>query len=221
MASSLGELEKRLQLVSHSEEAIQAVQDFSNALAGTKQRLELWNAINAIVRKPIEYNETAALGFNTPDDLFHVLQGDIVQTEAAYFYGERIAGMPKYAVLNSSCDVVPNRASHASLLRILPIRKDEERAKEKLGLLLKFSRRDSMYLPPLADDPEAVVGNAISFEGICQIRSSDLFLANRIASLSLVGWRIFASFTRTVMARANPREVKIRTAVEQPAQGIG
>ena len=57
--------------------------------------------------------------------------------------------------------------AHASLLRILPIRKDDERAKEKLGTLLKFSRRDYMYLPALPDDTDDVVGNVISFEGIC------------------------------------------------------
>jgi len=193
---------------------MQAVQAFSDSLSGTRTRLDVWNAVNAIVRKPIEYKETSALGFDTADDQFSVLQGDIIQTEAAYFYGERVAGMAKFAVLNSSCDLVPGRTAHASLLRILPIRKDEERAKEKLGTLLKFTRRDSMYLPALADDPEDVVGNAISFEGICQIRSSDLFLGNRVASLSVVGWRIFASFTRTVMARANPREVELRMAVE-------
>ena len=215
MASSLGELERQLRSISHSEEAIQAVQAFSTGLAGTKRRLEVWNAVNAIVRKPIDYSETSALGFDTPDDQFSVLQGDIVQTEAAYFYGERIAGMPKFAVLNSSCDLVPGRTALASLLRILPIRRDEERAKEKLGTLLKFSRRDSMYLPALPDDTEDVVGNVISFEGICQIRSSDLFLANRAASLSVVGWRIFASFARIVMARANPREVELRMAVER------
>ena len=111
-------------------------------------------------------------------------------------------------------DLVPGRTAHASLLRILSIRRDEERAKEKLGTLLKFSRRDSVYLPVLPDDPEDVVGNVISFEGICQIRSTDLFLARRIASLSVVGWRIFTSFTRTVLARANPREVELRMAVE-------
>jgi len=214
MASSLEDLEQQLRSISHSEEAIHAVQAFSNSLSGTKARLDVWNAVNAIVRTPIEYKETSALGFDTADDQFSVLQGDIVQTEAAYFYGERIAGMAKFAVLNSSCDLVPGRTAHASLLRILPIRKDEERAKEKLGTLLKFTRRDSMYLPALADDAEDVVGNAISFEGICQIRSSDLFLGNRVASLSVVGWRIFASFTRTVMARANPREVELRMAVE-------
>lgn len=128
--------------------------------------------------------------------------------------GERIAGMPKFAVLNSSCDMVPGRMTHASLLRILPIRKDEERAKEKLGTLLKLSRRDSMYLPVLPNDAEDVVGNVISFEGICQTRSSDLFLAHRVASLSVVGWRTSASFTRTVMAHSNPREVELRMAVE-------
>jgi hypothetical protein len=157
MASSLGELERQLRSISHSEEAIQAVQVFSNGLAGTKGRLEVWNAVNAIVRKPIDYGETSALGFDTPDDRFSVLQGDIVQTEAAYFYGERIVGMSKFAVLNSSCDLVPGRTAHASLLGILPIRKDEDRAKEKLGTLLKFSRRDSMYLPAMPDDTEDVV----------------------------------------------------------------
>jgi hypothetical protein len=68
MTSSFGEIERQLQSISHSEEAIQAVQAFSNGLAGTKRRLEVWNAVNAIVRKPIDYGETSALGFDTPDD---------------------------------------------------------------------------------------------------------------------------------------------------------
>lgn len=41
-----------------------------------------------------------------------------------------------------------------------------------------------------------------------------LRLAHRVASLSVVGWRIFASFTRTALARANPREVELRMAAE-------
>jgi hypothetical protein len=65
-----------------------------------------------------------------------------------------------------------------------------------------------------ADDTKDVVSNVISFEGICQIRPSDLFLANRAASLSVVGWCIFVSFARTVMTRANPREVELRMALE-------
>ena len=53
MALLLGELEQQLRSISHSEEAIQAVQAFSKGLAGTKARLEVWNAANAILGKPI------------------------------------------------------------------------------------------------------------------------------------------------------------------------
>jgi hypothetical protein len=72
-----------------------------------------------------------------------------------------------------------------------------------------------MYIPPLPDDHTDVIANVMLFDGICQIRSEDLLLANRIASLSLAGWRIFASFARGVLMRANPREVAMRTAIER------
>jgi hypothetical protein len=76
-----------------------------------------------------------------------------------------------------------------------------------------------MYLPPLPSDAAEVLCNVIHFDGVCQIRSSDLVLANRIASLSLVGWRIFASFSRMVVARANQRECQMRVAIEgQPSR---
>lgn len=210
----LADLEQKLRSLSHNEEAIQEVQRFSSLLAGTKERLAIWNVNNAILRRPIESGEVAALGFNTPDDAFTMLQGDVIRTEAAYFLGERVTGRPKYAILNSSCDLVPGRSSYGALLRIVELRRDEEKAKEKLGTLLKFTRRDSMYLPVLPDDGSDVIGNVIQFDGICQIRSSELLLSHRLASLSLVGWRIFASFVRTVIARANPREVLIRSAIE-------
>jgi hypothetical protein len=212
----LADLEQKLRSLSHNEEAIQEVQRFSSLLAGTKERLAIWNTKNAILRRPIETGEVAALGFNTPDDAFTMLQGDVIRTEAAYFLGERVTGRPKYAILNSSCDLVPGRSSYAALVRIVELRRDEEKAKEKLGTLLKFTRRDSMYLPVLPDDGSDVIGNVIQFDGICQIRSSELLLSHRLASLSLVGWRIFASFVRTVIARANPREVLIRSAIEAP-----
>jgi hypothetical protein len=185
----LAALEVKLSELSHSDEAIREVQSFSERLAGTKARLETWNADNAMLRPPIQLSESAALGFDSADDAFTLLQGDVVSTDSAYFFGERVTGRPRYAVLNSSCDLVPGRSSCASLLRISPIRKGEQSAREKLGTLLKFSRRDSMYLPVTRDDDHDVVGNVIQFDGICQIRLADLLLANRIASLSLVGWR--------------------------------
>ena len=212
----LAKLEEKLRALSHSEDAIQEVQTFSSMLSGTKERLTIWNADDAILRRPIESGEVAALGFDTPDDAFMMLQGDVIRSESAYFLGERVTGRPKYAILNSSCDLVPGRSSYAALLRILELRRQEENAKEKLGTLLKFTRRDSMYLPVLPDDDPDVIGNVIQFDGICQIRTSELLLSHRLASLSLVGWRIFASFARTVIARANPREALIRSAAEAP-----
>jgi hypothetical protein len=126
MAFSLEELEQQLRSISHSEEAIQAVQAFSNGLAGTKAPWRFGTRRMRLSADRSNMDKAAALGFDTPNDQFTVLQGDIVQSEAAYFYGERIAGMPKFAVLNSSCDPVPGRTAHASLLRILSIRRDEE-----------------------------------------------------------------------------------------------
>jgi hypothetical protein len=213
-------LERELRTLSHTEDGIKIVEKFSVALNGTKERLAAFNASNALVRRPIDPFETAALGFNTEDDKFSLLQGDIVTTEAAYLLGEWITGTPKYAVLNSSCDLVPNRNKFAILLRISEIKRSEASAKEKLGTLLKFTRRDSMYVPVLPSDHVGVIANVIQFDGVCQIRTEDLLLANRIASLSLVGWRIFGSLTRVVFARANPREAQFREAIEN-RQGEG
>lgn len=167
------------------------------------------------MRPPITPEETQALGFNEPDDNFTLLQGGVVTTEAAFYLGERVTGHPKYVVLSSSCDLVPNRRKCAALLRALEIRESEKDAAAKLNLLLKFLRTDSMYLPVLPSDDSDILCNVIQFDGMCQIRSSDLLLSTRIASLSLVGWRMFASFSRTVLARANPRETEMRVAIEQ------
>lgn len=212
---ALAELERKLSSLSHSDEAIQEVERFCASLNGTRARLAVWNRTNAIVRRPIEPETSAALGFNTNDDAFLVLQGDIVRTESAYFFGDRLIGNPKYAVLNSSCDLVPGRTTFSSLLRMSEISREDPNVNAIVGQLLKFTRRDSMYIPPLPDDPNNVVANVIRFDGIAQIRTDDLQLGDRIASLSLVGWRIFASFVRTVVARANPREALIRSVIER------
>ena len=214
-APTLKDLEVKLKELSHSEAALNAIKEFSGSLKGTTERLAVFNADRAIVRSPILSDETRALGFDQPDDDFRLLQGDIVATESAYFLGERVTGPPKYVVLSSSCDLVPERRKHAALLRISEIRRDDAEAKAMLNLLLQFRRTDSMYLPVLPTDGADIICNAVDFDGVCQITSSDLILANRIASLSLVGWRIFASFSRMVIARANSRECEMRLSLER------
>jgi len=219
--ATLSDLQLKLENLSHSESAIDEIQAFSKLLEDTKTRLAVFNSDRGLVRQPIRAEEAQALGFNTEDDVFTLLQGDIVSTEAAFYLGERVCGHPKYIVLSSSCDLVPERRECASLLRIKEIRKSEPESYSKLNLLLRFRRRESMYLPLLPIDDDNVLCNVVQFDGVCQIRSADLLLANRIASLSLVGWRIFGSFARTVIVRANTREAEMRSAIEQPPmQGV-
>jgi hypothetical protein len=70
-----------------------------------------------------------------------------------------------------------------------------------------------MYLPRLPDDSSDIVGNALLFDGIVQIKLDDLLLATRHASLSLVGWRIFGSMVRSIIVRAGEEEVKMRSSL--------
>ncbi len=118
-------------------------------------------------------------------------------------------------VLSSSCDIAPGRRQCAALLRVIEIRKSEPDVGAKLNLLLKFKRRDSMYLPPLSQDGSEVVCNVVQFDGICQIRSGDLLLAKRIASLSLVGWHIFSSLSKMVIGRAIGAPVNPLSEIER------
>lgn len=213
MSPLLAELEARLQALSHSTEAVEAIEEFASSFKNTNERLVVLNADGALIRAPIQMEEAQALGFNRPDDEFVILQGDLVRTDSAYLFGDRVVGRPLYVVLNASCDLVPGRRESALLLPLADVLLSDASAKSDLNLLTKYRRRNMMYLPPLPDDPPNVAGHAVLFDRPCQIRLSDLQLANRVASLSLVGWRMFGAIARTVVARANPREIEMRRAV--------
>ncbi len=206
-------LETQLRNLSHSDEALKIIQDFANNLRKTRQRQKIFGEEGALVRPPIEYQEMLLRGVLKPDeDPFLLLQGDIVSTDSGYFLGERISGS-KFAIATSTCDLVSGRRQYAALLRIHPIRATEEYAAQLLGELLKFKSTSRMYLPALPDDPDEVIANAILFDGIVQIRLDDLLLATRLASLSMVGWRIFGSLLRSILVRAGVSEVEMRASL--------
>ncbi|MBV9389621.1 MAG: hypothetical protein JOZ78_24630 [Chroococcidiopsidaceae cyanobacterium CP_BM_ER_R8_30] len=208
----LAALEAQLQALSHSDQALKLIQLFATNLGKTKQRQRVFNAKGALVREPIIYQDVLAQGLIEADeDPFLLLQGDIVATDAAYFMGERLTGT-KFAVVTSTCDLVPKRRQYATLLSVQTINSNDPRTPQLLGELLKFSSTQRMYLPPLPDDPSEVIGNALVFDGIVQVRIEDLLIATRHASLSLVGWRIFGSLVRTLMVRAGASEVKMRSS---------
>lgn len=206
-------LEEQLRSLSHDDQALKIIQSFATNLSKTKDRQAVFNAKGALVREPIAFQDVLERGLVSPEeDAFILLQGDIVSTDAAYFLGERITGT-KFAVASSTCDLVPSRRQYAALLRIQPLKADEPNTKDLLSQLLKFSSTQRMYLPPLPNDPAGVIGNAVLFDGIIQVQLVDLLLATRHASLSLVGWRIFGSLVRTIMARAGVSEVTMRSSV--------
>ena len=87
--------------MSHSRAALDAIQEFSEQLKSTTERLKVFNADRAIVRLPILPDETRALGFDRPEDDFTFLQGDVVATESAYFLGSASLVFP------STCSLAP------------------------------------------------------------------------------------------------------------------
>jgi hypothetical protein len=216
---NLTTLETQLRDLSHDDQALRLIQEFADRLGKTKHRQKIFGAEGAIVRKPIDYRDVLARGaIGTDEDPFTLLQGDIVSTDAAYFLGERITDTKFAAVrilkgiASSTCDLIPSRRQYAALLRLQPIRADDPNAKQLLSELLKFSSTKRMYLPPLPNDPHEVIGNAVVFDGILQIRLEDLLMSTRHASLSLVGWRIFGSLVRSILVRAGAGEAEMRVS---------
>ena len=80
--TSLAELESVLANHSHTEVALREVEAFSAMHRDTKERLKVWNGDRVLLRQPIECDHCKQLGFDRPEDVFAVLQGDIVSTEA-------------------------------------------------------------------------------------------------------------------------------------------
>jgi hypothetical protein len=142
------------------------------------------------------------------------LQGDVIRTDAAYFLGIRKTGYEKFVALNSSCDLVEGRADVSLILPVQCLRRGEDRINDKICNLTKFALNDCMYIPPLPGESDDIVGNVIRFGETHQIRTQELFLASRMASLSLLGWRIFGAFSRMVFSRTTTGELAFREAIE-------
>ena len=206
----LSELERSLAGLSHGDEALQLVKNFAQQLPRGSRA----EAFKDLAMPPIEYAEALARGvIPVGEDPFVLLQGDIVRTDAAYHQGERQVGQ-LHLVANATCDLVPGRREFATLLPILPVRRDQPKVKEILGELLSFRSNRRMYLPPLSENLD-ILGNAIELDRLASIRLEALLLAERVASLSLIGWRVLGSHLRAFFTRAGGSEVEMRAAYTQ------
>jgi hypothetical protein len=211
LPTDLAALELLLRDLSHDDRALQLVKSFAEGLGKTKQRQQVFNAPGALICSPLDYDTAVSSGkIVSTEDRFVLLQGDIISSNAAYLLGERLLGM-KFVVASATCDLVPGRRKYAALLQIQPITVGNPQAANLLGQLLKFQSTQRLYLPPLPDDSPDTLANAVLFDGIVQIDLERLLLANRIGSLSLVGWRIFGSIIRSLLARTGDGEVRLRS----------
>jgi hypothetical protein len=210
-------LERQLAALSHSDEAARVIESaVTERFKKTAERQIAFAQPDMICVEPISYSDAVASGAISEDeDQFTTLQGDIVSTEAAYLMGGRIVGSPMFAVLNSTCDLVPGRREYASLLRVAPVTGEGDALKSALHHLLSFRSRRDLYLPPLPNEDVPTLGYAIRFDGVAQIRMEDLLLAKRLCSLSLVGWRIFGSFARVLISRAGDGEAGLRAKLHR------
>ncbi|GAB4458617.1 MAG: hypothetical protein OHK0029_20100 [Armatimonadaceae bacterium] len=206
----INDLQERLRQAAHSQEALDEIQRFAAGLGKTRQRQEFFNTEGVLLVPPIYHQEAMERRLvSEEEDAFTLLQGDVIFTRSAYFMGERLTET-YYLVASATCDLVPQRRQYAALFPLHRITPDDPNAKSLLGELLAFKSTRRMYLPPLPEDPENVLANAIEFDGIAQARLEDILLANRVASLGAIGWHILAAHLRSLFSRTGDSEVWLR-----------
>ena len=205
LLEQLKQLEADLAPLTHNPAILERVRAFTNELGSkTGQRQAVLN-LHGVLQTALEN------GYPANADIFSVLQGDIISTQSAYFMGERLTGERRFMVLTPTCDLVFERRQYASLLEVKAIRADTPNAGVLLSSLTAFKRSDAMYLPALQADLErGILGFAVSFDGICSIGNTEIQTATRVASASLVGWRVFCAMLQSVLTRASEDEVILR-----------
>lgn len=175
---------------------------------------------------PVDHAEALA-AYPELRDQFDILQGDIVRTDAAYLLGERAAGAT-YVVASATCDSVVRpkpRQGTILLLPVVPFAEGDFAGKtadarersmaELLERLLSFDTSRALYLPGLPGDPAEVLVNTISFKDVCTMASDLVPTVERVASMTLVGWRAFSLLVRSLITRTGDEELGFRAAVDE------
>lgn len=213
----LNALEQRLAPLSHGTEALTILRDTLRRFGAVAARQFFLN--EHLLCAPIEYDDVQ-LRLPGPLEPFHILQGDIVRTDAAYVLGDRQSGNSTYVVATSTCDIVPGRREMAHLLPVVPRRMsdydDPQRLRNDLANLIAFKTTRYFYLPPLPDDEQDVTFNVVLIDPFAQCSNAALALAERRASMTLIGWRIFGALLRAIQVREADEEVSIRRSALSP-----
>lgn len=191
--------------------------------------LDIWQRQAELDRvwleRPISHAEAKA-AYPSLTDEFSLLQGDIVRSEAAFILGERRPGT--YVVATATCDAVVKPKPRQKSILLLPVlprtlasfegRTDEKRGRSAetiLNTLVTFGQRRLLYLPKLSDDQAPVLFNQISFQDLAVLAADQVPIVERVASMSLVGWRAFNLLVRALITRTGEEELGFRAAVTE------
>jgi hypothetical protein len=208
--ADIDQLEQRLAPLSHGDDALVVLQEFLKRLGSWRERQKFLNT--HLVCAPIHYE---AVKSRLPIDPgpFFVLQGDIIRTHAAFSLGEHPPGA-SYAIATSTCDLMPSYGRETILLLpVVPVSQgseSEEKLRRELGNLVSFRPKRYFYLPPLPDDAPDVLFNVVQLDPFAQARKEDIIVAERRASMTLIGWRVFGALLRSLEVREGAEEVDVR-----------
>lgn len=208
--ANIDQLEQRLAPLSHGDDALVVLQEFLKRLGSWRERQTFLNT--RLLCAPIRY-EGVKSRLSVDPGPFSVLQGDIVRTDAAFSLGERPEGA-SYAIATSTCDLMPAYGRETVLLLpVLPATEGgerEEKLRQELGNLVSFRPKRYFYLPPLPDDAPDVLFNIVHLDPFAQAHKRDVVVAERRASMTLIGWRVFGALLRSLEVREGAEEVDVR-----------
>jgi hypothetical protein len=109
---------------------------------------------------------------------------------------------------------VPGRRESALLLPVEPRRLSDYQSRQTLegdlSNLVVFRSTRYFYLPSLPDDEPDVLFNVAHLDPLAQCANEALALAERRASMTLIGWRVFGAALRNIQIREAVGEADFR-----------
>lgn len=156
---------------------------------------------------------TATDGKDMVDEFF-VLQGDIIKTNAAITNSPLFDFNPleysHYVIVPSSCSVQPRKYRQILLARLSPIENINGKIKDAFLQSIKFENNKLFYFPPIDNEKLGEFGFLAIFEEISYIENELLQSAQRVASLSLIGWHLLNAFLVNHYSRPSSDDIKLR-----------
>jgi len=212
-SSELARLEQELAPLSHGTEALRLLRDFLKNLGKVAARQRF--LADHILCRPVTHENVRD---RMDVEQFYLLQGDVIRSDAAYVLGSRQVGNPSYVMATSTCDLVPGRRESALLLPIEPRRvsdsESQQKLKSDLSNLVTFRSTRHVYLPAMPDDDPDILFNVAHLYPLAQCANAALVVAERRASMTLIGWRVFGGVLRSIQVREAEGQAQIRIVAQ-------